>query len=110
VSMCLFRIVQEAVRNVAKHSGAPEVKVELIGVGDRLELRVSDSGIGFDPESAKGKGGLGLLSMSERLRLIGGDLTVESAPSDGTRIRVRAPLPATGAQVTSQQERYKAGA
>jgi PAS domain S-box-containing protein len=110
VSMCLFRIVQEAVRNVAKHSGAPEVRVELIGVGDRLELRVSDSGIGFDPESAKGKGGLGLLSMSERLRLIGGDLTVESAPSDGTRIRVRAPLPATGAQVTSQQERYKAGA
>ena len=72
-----------------------EVKVELIGVGDHLELRVSDSGIGFDPESAKGKGGLGFLSMSERLRLIGGDLSVESAPSYGTRIRVRVPLPAT---------------
>jgi signal transduction histidine kinase len=110
VTLCLFRIVQEALRNVVKHSGALEVNVELSGLGDRIELRVSDSGIGFDPESEKGRGGLGLLSMSERLRLIGGDLTVESEPSHGTRIRVRAPLPATGAQVTTKQEAYKAGA
>jgi signal transduction histidine kinase/integral membrane sensor domain MASE1 len=110
VTLCLFRIVQEALRNVVKHSGAPEVNVELSGLGDRIELRVSDSGVGFDPESEKGSGGLGLLSMRERLRLIGGDLAVESEPSHGTRIRVRAPLPATGAQVTSKQEAYKAGA
>jgi PAS domain S-box-containing protein len=100
VTLCVFRIVQEALRNVVKHSGAPEVNVELSGLGDRIELCVSDSGVGFDPESEKGRGGLGLLSMSERLRLIGGDLTVESAPSHGTRIWVRAPLPATGAQIT----------
>jgi len=95
VALCMFRIVQEAVRNAAKHSGANEVNVELSGFGDRIELRVSDSGVGFDPQSEKGRRGLGLLSMSERLRLIGGDLTVESEPSHGTRIRVRVPLPAT---------------
>jgi PAS domain S-box-containing protein len=110
VALCLFRIVQEAVRNAAKHSGAPEVNVELSGFGDRIELRVSDSGVGFDPEFEKRKGGLGLLSMSERLRLIGGDLTVESEPSHGTRIRVRVPLPTTGAQVASKKEADKAGA
>jgi len=110
VTLCLFRIAQEALRNVVKHSGATEVNVELSGLGDRMELRVSDSGVGFDPEFEKGKGGLGLLSMSERLRLIGGDLTVESAPSRGTRIRVRAPLPTSGAQVRNEQEADKAGA
>jgi len=56
----------------------------------------------FDPESEKGKEGLGLLSMSERLRLIGGDLTVESEPSHGARIRVRIPLSATSAQITNK--------
>jgi signal transduction histidine kinase/integral membrane sensor domain MASE1 len=96
VTLCLFRIVQEALRNVVKHSGAPEVNVELSGLGDRIDLCVSDSGVGFDPGSEKGRGGLGLLSMSERLRFIGGDLTVESEPSHGTRIRVRVPLPAAG--------------
>jgi signal transduction histidine kinase len=101
VTVCLFRIVQEALRNVAKHSGASEVKVELSGIDDRLELSVSDSGVGFDPESAKGRGGLGLLSMSERLRLVGGNLAVESEPSHGTRIRVRIPLPATGVLVSN---------
>jgi signal transduction histidine kinase len=104
VTVCLFRIVQEALRNVAKHSGASEVKVELSGIDDRLELSVSDFGVGFDPESAKGRGGLGLLSISERLRLIGGDLAVESEPSHGTRIRVRIPLPSTGVLVTSNSE------
>jgi PAS domain S-box-containing protein len=110
VTLCLFRIVQEALRNVVKHSETSEVKVKLSGLGDQIELRVSDSGVGFDPESERGRGGLGLLSMSERLRLIGGDLTIESEPSHGTRIRVRAPLPATGAEVTNKPETYKAGA
>jgi signal transduction histidine kinase len=104
VTLCLFRIVQEALQNVVKHSGAPEVNVELSGRHDRIELSVSDSGVGFDPASEKGKEGLGLLSMSERLRLIGGDLTVESEPSHGARIRVRIPLPATGAQITNKSE------
>jgi signal transduction histidine kinase len=110
MALCLFRIVQEALRNVVKHSGATEANVELSGFSDRIELRVSDSGVGFDPQSDKGRGGLGLLSMSERLRLIGGDLTVESEPLHGTRIRVRAPLHTTSAQVTSEPKARKTGA
>jgi signal transduction histidine kinase len=89
VSLCLFRITQEALRNVVKHSGAVGAKVELIGHEDRIELCISDSGAGFSPESAKGASGLGLISMQERLRLVGGHLSVESEPSHGTRIRVR---------------------
>ena len=91
VALCLFRITQEALRNVVKHSGAATAKVELSGHDDRIELCISDSGAGFSPEFAKGASGLGLISMQERLRLVGGQLLVESKPSHGTRIRVRVP-------------------
>jgi signal transduction histidine kinase len=106
VTLCLFRIVQEALRNVVKHSGAAQAKVELLGIGGRIELCVSDTGVGFDPASAHC--GIGLVSMRERLRLIEGELTVESAFPHGTRICARAPLPAT--HDTSKQKAYKAGA
>ncbi len=92
VTLCLFRIVQEALRNVVKHSGAAEAKVELSGHGDRIDVRISDSGAGFSPESAKGIGGLGLISMRERLRLVAGHLSVESQPARGTMIHARVPL------------------
>jgi len=110
VTICLFRIVQEALRNVVKHSGAAEAKVELSGHGDRVDLVISDSGAGFSPESAEGGTGLGLISMRERLRVVGGQLSIESEPSNGTRIRVRIPLPATNAQVTSEGKARQAGA
>jgi PAS domain S-box-containing protein len=109
VTLCLFRIVQEALRNVVKHSGAVEAKVELSGHGDRIDLCVSDSGVGFDPASAKGVG-LGLISMQERLRLVGGRLSVESEPSHGTRIRVRIPLHSTNAQIPNVGKARQAGA
>jgi PAS domain S-box-containing protein len=89
VALCLFRITQEALRNVVKHSGEAAAKVELSGHDDRIELCISDSGAGFSPESAKAASGLGLASMQERLRSVGGQLLVESGPSRGTRIRVR---------------------
>jgi signal transduction histidine kinase len=92
VTLCLFRIVQEALRNVVKHSGAAEAKVELSGHGDRIDLCISDSGAGFSPESAKGIGGLGLISMRERLRLVGRHLSVESQSARGTMIHARVPL------------------
>ncbi|HEY2117829.1 MAG TPA: ATP-binding protein [Candidatus Acidoferrum sp.] len=84
----MFRITQEALRNVAEHSGASGAKVELVGHQDRLELSISDSGAGFSLESAKKASGLGLISMQERVRSVGGQLSVESEPSHGTRIRV----------------------
>jgi len=74
-----------------KHSESTEAEVELSGHSAEIELSISDSGRGFDVESAKRAAGLGLVSMRERLRLVGGHLSIESAPSQGTRIRVRVP-------------------
>jgi len=103
VNLCLYRITQDALRNVAKHSGAAGAEVELWGHDDRIELCISDSGVGFNPESAKRTSGLGLITMQERLRLVEGQLTVQSDPSHGTRIRVRIPLRAVDAQVDDRR-------
>ena len=72
-ALCLYRIAQEALRNVIKHSGARHARVELSGSPDAVSLRIADDGSGFDPGSADGKEGLGLVSMRERLRLVGGE-------------------------------------
>jgi PAS domain S-box-containing protein len=110
VTLCLFRIVQEALRNVVKHSGASEAAVELSGQGDRIDLCISDAGVGFETGSAKGAAGLGLISMRERLRLVGGDIVIESELLHGTRIHAHVPLPASKPSVTSEEKAYKAGA
>jgi PAS domain S-box-containing protein len=101
VSLCLYRITQEALQNVVKHSEAAEAEVELSGHADEIELCISDSGRGFDVESVKRAAGtgLGLISMRERLRLVRGHLSIESEPSRGTRICVRVPRAATAAPV-----------
>jgi len=100
VSLCLFRIVQEALRNVLKHSRAAEAKVELSHRNGQIDLCVSDSGVGFDPALVKA-GGLGLVSMRERLRLVGGHLSIEPKLPHGTRIHVRIPLTAAAEQPSS---------
>jgi PAS domain S-box-containing protein len=99
VSLCLYRIIQEALQNVLKHSGASKAKVELTGSASEIRLRITDEGIGFDPESAGRKGGLGVLSMRERLRLVHGTFSIESYPNVGTRIEVTVPLVASGQQM-----------
>jgi PAS domain S-box-containing protein len=104
VSLCLFRIAEEALQNVVKHSGAEDAKVELSGHDNRIDLCVSDNGAGFNLESVRGAG-LGLISMRERVRLVGGHLSVESRPSRGTQIQVRIPLSST-----TGQSKYKASA
>jgi PAS domain S-box-containing protein len=91
--LCLYRIVQEALRNVIKHSGAQRADVELSGDADAICLRIADDGVGFDPKSADGHGGLGLVSMRERLRLVHGEIAINSVPSRGTRVEVRVPVP-----------------
>jgi PAS domain S-box-containing protein len=98
-ALCLYRIVQEALRNVVKHSGARGADVELSGDADAIRLRVTDDGAGFDPKSVEGKGGLGLVSMRERLRMVRGEIAIDSSPSGGTRVEVHVPVPgAEGAE------------
>ena len=92
VRVCVFRIAQEALHNVSKHSGTAAAVVELTRVGDRLALSVSDAGIGFDVAAGREAIGLGLVSMRERLRPLGGNLLIQSAPGSGTRVRVDVPV------------------
>jgi signal transduction histidine kinase len=91
VSLCLYRILQEALHNVAKHSGARAFAVELRGTAADIRLVVQDDGRGFDAAAAASHG-IGLASMHERIELVGGGLTVESAPERGTRIEARVPI------------------
>jgi PAS domain S-box-containing protein len=98
ISLCFFRIVQEALSNIVKHSGAKSAHVELLGEGSQLRLRIVDAGMGFDPNSRAVRGGLGLVSMRERLRLLGGRITVRSRPMEGTEIVAEVPLTATDLQ------------
>jgi PAS domain S-box-containing protein len=92
ISLCLFRILQEASHNVVKHSGAESFDVELRGIGSQVHLTVRDAGKGFDPTLASSTRGLGLVSMRERLNLIGGTLSVRSGLTRGTEILARIPL------------------
>src|SRR5258706_179045 len=78
MSLCLFRVLQEALHNSAKHSGAQHFEVRLWGATDEIHLTVKDSGAGFDLDMAKASRGLGLISMEERLKLLNGTLSIES--------------------------------
>jgi len=92
VTLCVFRIAQEALRNIVKHSGTHEALVVLERTDGEISLCVSDTGCGFDTESDKMKSGLGFISMMERLRLVGGEISIHSQPSWGTQIDVSVPL------------------
>src|SRR5215510_3933832 len=91
-ALCLYRIAQEALANSIKHSGAQHIRVELHGTDDAIALRIVDDGSGFDASSIQG--GLGLVSMRERVFSLGGGIAIYSQPSDGTRVDVRVPLTA----------------
>jgi PAS domain S-box-containing protein len=91
ISLCLFRVLQEALQNAAKHSAGRKFAVELQGSNEELSLRVSDSGVGFDWQDVMNRRGLGLISMRERLRLVDGDLSIQSAPGRGTIVLARVP-------------------
>ena len=93
VARCVFRVVQESLQNVVRHSGAKEARLELAAQNGNLRLVVSDEGRGFDMEAARKTGGLGLLSMRERVRLSQGHLDIQSSPGQGTQIKLTIPLP-----------------
>src|SRR5262249_11913520 len=93
VSLCVFRVLQEALQNAIKHSGAGSFMVSLSRRSDEIVLTVHDSGIGFDAlEAMKGRG-LGLTSMKERLKLVDGELLIESQRGIGTTVHVCVPIP-----------------
>jgi signal transduction histidine kinase len=91
VKLCLYRVLQEGLRNVAKHAGATRVRVRLAGDGGALRFALKDNGIGFSPEGMGQYTGLGLISMRERAHLVGGDFSLESKPGEGTVLRVTVP-------------------
>jgi signal transduction histidine kinase len=92
VALCVYRVAQEALRNVARHAGANETWVSLVTSDPELVLCVQDKGAGFDAAGVRSQPGLGLSSMAERVRLIQGTLSVTSAPGRGTTVEVRVPL------------------
>jgi PAS domain S-box-containing protein len=93
VSLCLFRVLQEAVHNAVKYSGVKTFEVSLATISNEIHLRVHDSGAGFDTTAHHGHG-LGLTSMRERLKLVNGRLSIDSKPHQGTTILARVPLAA----------------
>jgi len=104
IGFCLFRILQEAVHNASKHSGAGRVEVQLWEDPGEIHLVISDSGRGFNSETAPQGRGLGLVSMRERVRLVNGTIAIESMLNGGTTIHVRVPL--APAQITERAVGY----
>ena len=92
VSLCLFRVMQEALQNAIKHSGVRLFYVNLRGTPDGLELTVSDDGKGFDEQERFSREGLGLISMRERLQMVHGILDIKTQPGAGTTVFARVPL------------------
>jgi len=91
VASGLYRIAQESLQNIVKHAHAKHVTAQLVTEGEELRLSIEDDGVGFDPAAVKGKGGLGLVSMEERARLLGAKLSIESKLGHGTRVAVVVP-------------------
>jgi PAS domain S-box-containing protein len=91
ISLCLFRVLQEALQNAVKHSARQDFTVEVHGTEEEIRLTVIDSGIGFDWQDAMNRRGIGLISMRERLRLVNGELSVQSEPGRGTTVLARVP-------------------
>jgi signal transduction histidine kinase len=92
IGLCLFRVLQEALHNTAKHSGVKRIEVQLHEESDQIHFTIRDLGKGFDVEAAKKGRGLGLTSMQERVRLINGMIEIQSKPMGGTTVHVRVPL------------------
>jgi PAS domain S-box-containing protein len=98
IELAAFRVAQEALTNVARHTSVEQVRLDVWASAENLGVRVEDDGPGFDPDAAGARPSLGLPGMRERVRLVGGQLSIESAPGEGTRLSVVLPLAAPAAQ------------
>jgi two-component system sensor histidine kinase UhpB len=101
ISLCLYRVTQESLQNVIKHSAATSAHVSIKSEHGKIHLSVSDNGNGFDPEAAKGRESLGLISIDERVRAVKGEAKVISALGAGTTIEVHVPVGSESENVTN---------
>lgn len=92
VSQCLYRVLEESLENAFKHSGSRQFEVSLAFAPHGIRLTVRDWGIGFDPDEALKKPGLGLIGMQERVKLVAGELSIESEPNRGATIHACVPI------------------
>jgi PAS domain S-box-containing protein len=92
LALCLYRVIQEALQNIAKHSRAATASITLQGLPDGIRLLIQDKGVGFDSQEVKKKAGIGLSSMRERVRLVNGTIAIESKPGKGTELQVFIPF------------------
>jgi signal transduction histidine kinase len=90
-ALTLFRIMQEALTNVIRHAQATKVEIRLQTKGNHVELEIEDDGRGFEPDSIERSKAMGVLGMSERAAVFGGDVAILSAPGKGATVRVRIP-------------------
>jgi PAS domain S-box-containing protein len=108
ISLCLFRVMQEALQNAVKYSGVREFRVSLKATSGGLELTIRDPGRGFDTEKKMDGHGLGLTSMRERMKLVDGVLSIKSEPGRGTTIHAHVPLTTGGAETADELRVSKA--
>jgi signal transduction histidine kinase len=94
VSLCLYRVLQEALHNAAKHSGGRQFSVRVWTAPRHVHLEVRDDGAGFNVQKVREGSGLGLVSMQERVKLVSGELAITSIPQHGTTVHARVPLTA----------------
>jgi len=92
IALCLYRVVQESLKNITKHSQAQSAEIFLKSADNNITLAIRDKGIGFDPAQVRQKPGLGLASMRERIQLVRGEFSITSQPGQGTAVSVRVPL------------------
>jgi signal transduction histidine kinase len=94
VNTCIYRVVQEALTNCARHAGASHIRIAVHGQGDRVSLAIQDDGVGFQP--SQDTAGLGIIGIEERVRDLGGHIRIESEPQRGTLLLAEIPLGAAG--------------
>ena len=92
VKVCIYRLVQEALNNAATHAEAKNAKVSVVQTADKITVETTDDGHGFDPQRMRG---MGILGMEERVRRLGGSLTIQSAPGKGTNVKAELPVHVT---------------
>ncbi len=92
IALCIYRVAQESLRNVAKHAGVNKASVKLLATDRELILQFSDEGVGFQSDNGNSQPGIGLSSMEERIHLVNGSFKIKSEPGHGTTVEVRVPL------------------